>query len=254
MPPGLRIYAIGDIHGSSELLDRLFDEIADDLGRNPCDSVHFVFLGDYVDRGPDTKGVLDRLIEFGRNNSCTFLKGNHEEMLMSFLAAPTRGLGWLYAGGWNMLESYGINRMPEQTADLLTIAADLRAAMPDEHFAFLNALEIAVVEGPYYFVHAGIRPGLPLAQQRVSDLLWIKDEFLNSEHRYEKIIVHGHTPVDRIHFGANRINVDTGAHRTGRLSCAVLGDSGPRGLSTVPTMFGSETLAKAWGRLRNRVA
>jgi serine/threonine protein phosphatase 1 len=252
LPSGLRVYAIGDIHGRADLLDDLLGQIEQDLVEHPCLDARYVFLGDYIDRGPQSRGVLERLQAFSLSHTAVFLKGNHEEMLLAFLRDPPRGLPWIHAGGWRTLASYGIDRTPEQRADLIAIAAELRSALPAKHLAFLKSLALSHGIGGYHFVHAGVRPGTPLALQSSNELLWIRDEFLESTADFGKIIVHGHSPVARVDIRANRINTDTGAWRTGRLSCAVLEHDQRRILATTPAALGSPALGRAFERLRRR--
>ncbi len=252
LPPGLRIYAIGDIHGRADLLDDLLGQIDQDLRERPCQDARYVFLGDYIDRGPQSRGVLDRLHAFGLSHTAIFLKGNHEEMLLAFLRNPPRGLPWIYAGGWRTLASYGIDRMPEQRSDLIAIAAQFRSALPADHLSFLKSLALSHEIGGYHFVHAGVRPGTSLALQSPNELLWIKDEFLESTADFGKVIVHGHSPVARIDIRANRINTDTGAWRSGRLSCAVLENDQCRIIATTPKALGSPALGRVFERLRRR--
>lgn len=223
VPEGVRIYAIGDIHGRMDLLDPLLKHIDLDLAKNPTPHVIEVFLGDYVDRGPSSREVLDRLVERSRTHRTIFLKGNHETLLTRFVTAPSILNDWQRVGGLETLISYGIMPplnpgAPAQAG--LAVAFD--QALPDSHRKFLGDLKTSFVCGDYFFVHAGVRPGVPLAKQREEDLLWIRQEFLLCEDDFSKVIVHGHTPVLQPDIRSNRINIDTGAYATGRLTCLVL--------------------------------
>ena len=199
LPEGVRIYAISDIHGRADLLQSLFTVIDTDLERSGPERAIQVFLGDYVDRGPNSRAVLDLLLEV--------------------LEDPTKLESWRHYGGLLTLVSYGVtptmNPNAEQQVELIKALA---RAVPEEHLAFLRRLETSFTCGDFFFVHAGVKPGIPLAQQGEHDLLWIGDEFLNSEDRFEKYIVHGHTPVAVPDIRPNRINIDTGAYATGNLT------------------------------------
>jgi len=223
VPSGVRVYAIGDIHGRLDLLDQIFKRIDSDHARKPVPHRIEVFLGDYVDRGPESRGVVDLLIERGRSHRAIFLKGNHEGLLVSFLHSPSTLINWQRLGGLETLMSYGLT--PSMNADAGMQAELARAfdkVLPPSHRYFLNELKMSFTCGDYFFVHAGVRPGIELEKQREDDLLWIRQEFLLYEEDFGKIIVHGHTPVLEPDVRSNRINIDTGAYATGRLSCLVL--------------------------------
>lgn len=231
-PEPRRIYAIGDIHGRRDLLDRIIEEIRNDLAAHPVEQVLTVTLGDYVDRGPNSRGVVERLAENPFPTEFVALKGNHEDMLTQFLRDPSIGGVWSRNGGLETLHSYGIDVGPmmrgrsyEQTA------ASFEKALPPAHLAFFASLRVCLSLGRYFFCHAGVRPGVPFAHQREYDLLWIRDEFLCDRTDSGKIVVHGHTPSPDPEIRPNRINVDTGAFMTGRLTCAVLEAEQPRFLS-----------------------
>lgn len=223
-PLGCVIYAIGDIHGCREALEALHQRIADDAATRAARFVHLVYLGDYVDRGPDSRGVIDALLAPppvpGAQQTC--LLGNHEAAMLAFLADPEQAAPWLEHGGLETLASYGVRVQSPGPGWRQDLALALRQRLPATHLAFLRGLRRRVEIGDYAFVHAGIRPGLPLDAQDPDDLLWIREPFLSSRHRHEKVIVHGHTPGDHVVFAGNRIGVDTGAYLGGGLSCAVL--------------------------------
>jgi serine/threonine protein phosphatase 1 len=218
-----RLYVIGDIHGRLDLLDRAIAAIHRDVAKHGPGALT-VTVGDYIDRGPDTRGVLDRLVENPFPTPYVALKGNHELFLEAFLADPSVGPHWRHQGGEQTLLSYGVSRQRpilsnEEAADRL------RAALPASHVRFLQSLKLSLTFGKYFLCHAGVRPGVPLERQSEEDLLWIRDEFLNSTMDFGKIVVHGHTPAPEPEVLPNRINVDTGAFATGRLTCAALDES-----------------------------
>ena len=223
VPEGLRVYAVGDVHGRADLLAEVFARIDADRGRSPTAETTQIFLGDYVDRGPASRDVLDLLIARGRRHRAICLKGNHENFLIEFLKDPEVLAGWSANGGLETLMSYGLR--PSKTHDArqrTELAADLERALPSEHRLFLQSLQPSFTCGDFFFVHAGVRPGVALARQEEHDLLWIREDFLLHEERYEKMVVHGHTPVAAPDVRRNRINIDTGAYATGRLTCLVL--------------------------------
>jgi serine/threonine protein phosphatase 1 len=222
-PPGRRIYAVGDVHGRADLLSDLFMRIDDDLKVRPtADSVE-VFLGDYIDRGPSSRQVIDLLIARQRQHNVLFLKGNHEECALRFLNDPTVFPEWRSMGGLNTLLSYGVmlTRRDDPKAQH-TASAALRRAMPDSHRRFIEGLALSFVCGDFFFVHAGARPGIPLQRQSQQDLLWIREDFLLHEEDFGMVVVHGHTPIYQPDIRWNRVNIDTGAYATGRLTCLVL--------------------------------
>lgn len=220
---GLRIYAVGDIHGRADLLKPLFSRIDEDLENHPIAETLHIFLGDYVDRGRDSAAVLDLLIERASTHRMVCLKGNHEIYLTEFLENPSILGAWAQYGALTTLASYGLtpalNASPKEQTEL---AVALCEAMPLSHGQFLASLKTSFTCGDFFFVHAGVRPSTPLSRQREEDLLWIRDDFLLHEEPFEKIIVHGHTPVKEPDVRANRINIDTGAYATGRLTCLKL--------------------------------
>jgi diadenosine tetraphosphatase ApaH/serine/threonine PP2A family protein phosphatase len=223
VPAGVRVYAVGDVHGRADLLQQVFKRIDEDHAHAPVPHRIEVFLGDYVDRGPASRQVLELLIDRGKKHPSIFLKGNHETLLMNFHANPLSLVSWQKLGGLETLVSYGLT--PPLNADArmqVDLAVALDKALPFSHKQFLADLQLSYTCGDYFFVHAGIRPGVALDQQREQDLLWIRQEFLLCEDEFDKIVVHGHTPVLEPEIRSNRINIDTGAYATGRLSCLVL--------------------------------
>ena len=178
-----------------------------------------VFLGDYIDRGPDSRLTLDLLIERSRRGNTIFLKGNHEAFLAEVFRDPSRTPHWLQVGGLETLISYGLSPSlnPNQEEQHALISG-LFSAMPPEHHKFLSRLRLEFSCGDFFFVHAGVRPGVPLSLQRETDMLWIRDDFLQSNTNFGKYIIHGHTPVRRAELLSNRANIDTGAYATGNLT------------------------------------
>jgi serine/threonine protein phosphatase 1 len=223
VPQDTRIYAVGDIHGRLDLLEKLLGRIEADQAKRPVARPIHVFLGDYIDRGRWSRETIDRLISHGAAHESVFLKGNHELIAVSCLSDRTRIDQWLRLGGRETLASYGVS--PELFTKRARIAAAQSAfhhALPAAHFRFLGSLRNSFACGDYFFAHAGARPYVELAHQSENDLLWIRGEFLSSAHDFGKIIVHGHTPTSEVEIRPNRINIDTGAFATDRLTCLVL--------------------------------
>lgn len=226
-----RIYAIGDIHGHLDLLLAMLELIATDLDRHPSPDVLLVFLGDYIDRGPNSRAVISLLSGHTRNDlldrvSKVFLRGNHEQFLIDFLQSePVLGR-WAPKGGLETLLSYGVSSalvaraVSEPSADMLRL--QLHAAIGEERQRFITNLPTYHAEGGYFFAHAGVDPDRELENQKDEDLIWIRQKFLKSTADFGKVVVHGHTPSKSIESFPNRINVDTGVDMHGRLSCAVL--------------------------------
>ena len=224
MPDGIRIYAIGDIHGRADLLDgvlnastRIWQKIQISLALKS-----FLVITSIADqlRGKCSTDWWRASAHIG----AVFLKGNHETYLTEFLTNPSILEDWQRLGGLETLMSYGI--APSINADAAAqarLAAAFDQALPESHRQFLGDLKSSFTCGDFFFVHAGVRPGIPLAKQREEDLLWIRQEFLLCEEEFSKIIVHGHTPVLQPDIRPNRINIDTGAYATGRLTCLITG-------------------------------
>ncbi len=235
VPRGVRVYAVGDIHGRLDLLDQLLHQIESDGAATDLVK-HIVFLGDYVDRGPQSRAVIERLAAgpppgFG----AIHLRGNHEATLLDFLEDARVGGNWLTYGGNATLASYGVVPPPEATpAERLEEAQQqFRAALPAHHKSFLTRLRTCVSIGDYHFVHAGVRPGVPLDRQDALDLMWIREEFLASQADHGKVVVHGHTIALQPEIRSNRIGIDTGAFATNRLTALVLEGASRRFLCTV---------------------
>ena len=234
IPDGLRIYAIGDIHGRLDCLRALEDCIRRDLDSQPAARPVIIHLGDYVDRGADSRGVLEALQAPALPGvERRFLRGNHEEMLMQVLEEPGRLAEWRGIGGLETLHSYGVDLQPAlRGGPAEEVIADFNSRLPSAHLAFLQRSEMLLRIGDYAFVHAGVRPGVPLTGQLASDLLWIREPFLGHDGDFGARVVHGHTPVEEADIRPNRINVDTGAYLSDVLTAAVLEGEGLRILTS----------------------
>ncbi|MBY9064137.1 serine/threonine protein phosphatase [Sphingomonas yunnanensis] len=218
-------YAVGDIHGRADLLARLLTRIrADRDARAPAGPASIVFLGDYVDRGPHSREVIDQLLAFAQDPGfeSRFLLGNHEDAMLDYLDGRISGLGWSKHGGDATLRSYGVAPPREESRSAWAACRDpFRAAVPPTHRVFLERLELAVAQDSLLFVHAGIRPGVPLDRQEKRDLLWIRSEFLQGERDDHWLVVHGHTPKEEAYGGPGRLCLDSGSYLSGRLTAAV---------------------------------
>jgi serine/threonine protein phosphatase 1 len=218
---------VGDVHGRADLLEVLLGRIAADAARHPDDTNRtLIFLGDYIDRGAASRGVVGRLLTDPLPGFETVrLLGNHEEALLDFLDERSNGVDWLGYGGLETLMSYGVplRGLPDSPQRAAELRAALAAAVPPEHIDFYRACTLHHTVGDYVFVHAGVRPGVPLDRQHPADLLWIRDEFLRARVALPgKVVVHGHTICDLAQDRGHRINIDTGAFVSGRLTCLVL--------------------------------
>jgi serine/threonine protein phosphatase 1 len=220
VPAGQRVYAIGDIHGRRDCLDQLLDRIAeDDAARGPAAATTIVFLGDFVDRGADSRGVVERGMAIARTHDCRFLMGNHEEVFIKAWEGDTAALRLFHRiGGRETLLSYGVAELEYDRADFETLTALMRAHVPADHIAFLRRFDDSFAAGDYLFVHAGIRPGRPIEEQDPADLRWIRTRFLDDPRDHGMMIVHGHTVTADVEHLPNRIGIDTGAYASGRLT------------------------------------
>lgn len=237
VPPGRRVYAIGDIHGCDAQLANLHATIAEDLARRPVDSAVLLHIGDYVDRGADTAGVLSRLAggPLIDGMAVVNLVGNHDETMLHALSGDrAAATDWLFAGGKAALESYGVD--PDSPRD------SWPNAIPGAHVDFLRGLTLSHREGGYLFVHAGVRPGVPLDEQTREDMLRIRQPFLYTESDLGAVVVHGHTPVKAPVVRHNRIAIDTGAVFGGQLTCLVL-EGATLGFLTAPPVGAPVSIA-----------
>ena len=237
VPAGQAVYAIGDVHGRLDLLEDLLSRISEDARRYPADQVRsLVFLGDYIDRGSESRSVVERLLDDPMPGFAkVYLMGNHEEAMLAFLEGLSDGLDWLSFGGLETLLSYGVplRRLPRSENAVLALRQELAATVPQSHVDFFRNCALHHSIGDYIFVHAGVRPGVALERQSPTDLMWIRDDFLRSKVPLPgRIVVHGHTICDLPQNREYRINIDTGAFVSGRLTCLVLRDNERRFLST----------------------
>ena len=223
LPDGRRICAIGDIHGRADRLAALLRQIDMDCTLYPSNRPIVVFIGDYINRGPASREVLNLLPGRERTKEAVFLKGNHETFVHRFLSEPAVLDEWRLCGGLETLVSYGLKpSISPGAAEQRRLAKELAKSIPKPHLEFLDSLKLSFSCGDFLFVHAGVRPGVPIRKQSEEDLLWIREEFLSCDQRFEKFVVHGHTPVRTPDIRSNRINIDTGAFATGRLTCIVI--------------------------------
>lgn len=237
MPPGRRIYAVGDVHGRLDLFEELLDRIAIDNAASGPAAAEIVLLGDYIDRGPHSAQLLDRIAEGPPDGfDWVTLRGNHEQAFLDVLEqredSPRRLAIWLANGGREALRSYGLASIIAYSDDFDAILAALRMVVPQRHYDVLNGLRLQHRAGDYFFVHAGVRPDVGLDEQAEADLLWIREPFLGSRQDHGAIIVHGHSISAEVEDCGNRIGIDTGAYATGRLTALVLEGASRRYLST----------------------
>jgi len=218
VPPGERIYAIGDVHGRSDLFCALIAAIdADDAASAPAETT-IILLGDLVDRGSDSAGVIAAARAWGQRRKVRYLIGNHEEWFMSSLTDETALRGFLRMGGRETILSYPVDRTRFARADMAAAQDLIRDAVPEDDLAFLQSGENHIEIGDYLFVHAGIRPGVALEDQAVADLRWIRGDFTGSSVQHPWCVVHGHSITDEVDLRPNRIGIDTGAYYSGRLT------------------------------------
>jgi serine/threonine protein phosphatase 1 len=232
------VYAVGDLHGRLDLLLAMESLIARDIAETRPDRAVVCYLGDYIDRGQQSAQVIEHLTTtvFSTETDTdaaparVFLKGNHEDRMLAFLSDPeANGTGWLRYGGREALASYGLS-IPDEpdAADWLHVRDALTRTLPLAHRQFLQTLRLAFVWREYVFVHAGLNPERPLHAQDAHDLMWIREPFLSDSHVWSHRVVHGHVVVPEPEFHANRIAIDTGASRSGRLTALVVSDAPPR--------------------------
>jgi serine/threonine protein phosphatase 1 len=218
LPEGARVYALGDIHGRADLFEVLIEGVeADDAAREPAETT-VILLGDLVDRGPDSKGVIDLARDWQARRPVRILMGNHEEMFLEALESDGVLRHFLRYGGRETLLSYPIDQAAYSRAELAETRAMAQAAVPEADLEFIRTFEDQITLGDYLFVHAGIRPGVPLEEQRPSDLRWIRETFLAHRESFGPTVVHGHTIFSEPEVRSNRIGIDTGAYTSGRLT------------------------------------
>lgn len=230
--PGLRVYAIGDIHGHADLLGRVSTMIATDLEADRPAETLTVFIGDYIDRGPSSAAVVDRLLRRDFPTPIVTLRGNHEQMLLDALDDAALLRSWLSNGGLETARSYGLSTAALLDGDPEWFRRELLDVIPAAHLALLRSTELSRTVDGYFFCHAGIEPGVALDEQAAETLMWIRRPFHLSKLDHGKVVVHGHTPVPKPEVKPNRINIDTGAFASGRLTCLVLDGAKRRFMST----------------------
>lgn len=236
IPENTRVYSIGDIHGRADLLLQLLALI----DRDSADFTGYlllIYLGDYIDRGSNSKQVIDILLKQHRPRfRHIYLRGNHEQTLLDFLDNADVGRSWLNYGGQTTLVSYDVKiaKIPTKREEYINLQQQLADNIPETHLKFFNNTTFSISVGNYFFVHAGINPNYSLKKQQLEDFLWIRDEFIASKKIYEKIIVHGHTISHQVELLPNRIGIDTGAFCTGILTCLILETDQQRLLQTSP--------------------
>lgn len=228
-PSDIRLYAIGDVHGRLDLLQQMHRLIGSDLDQRPTHDWRIIHLGDYIDRGPSSKEVLDFLVEMSsRDDRIISLLGNHDDGFLTYLT--TGDIAGIFAlhGGTETARSYGV-QIDFTDADLACRGhAALVKAVPQSHIDFIRAMPRSVEFGDFFFCHAGINPASPLSAQDPEDLIWIRTAFLKWTTPFEKVIIHGHTPQGAIDIHPNRVNLDTYAWESGQLSAIVIDDTEKR--------------------------
>ena len=232
LPPGVRVYAIGDLHGRRDLLESMERAIVEDAAGHGRRRRVVIFLGDYLSRGPDAFGVVENLRQWRHAGlEIRLLRGNHEDLALRFIEGDLAGgRQWFeHGGGLATLASYGVDiagRFTGSDESVDSLRRDFRSALPLAHRQFLADLAINHAEGGYHFVHARVAPGVPLALQARHDQLWVRQAFLASDEDFGAVIVHGHSIDARPQFRHNRIGIDTGAHASGMLTCLVIDAGG----------------------------
>ena len=222
LPLEVTVYVIGDIHGCLDPLLRTIEAIDADIAQRRPNYCAEIYLGDYVDRGPDSAGVLECLIQRQRMRRMIFIKGNHDEMFEDFVSGKRALADWLPYGGGETLRSYGAT-----AEQIVSNSEEIPLLIPAHHLNFLAQCEPSFQIEDYFFTHAGVKPGVPLNSQARADLMWIREEFLNYRGNFGAIIIHGHSPVVESEFKPNRIGIDTGAYMTGHLCCLRIDANGP---------------------------
>jgi serine/threonine protein phosphatase 1 len=226
-PEGQVIYAIGDIHGRSDCLARVHELIDQDVARRSRrESAVEIYIGDYVDRGQDSKGVIELLLRRAKMTPVVLLRGNHETTMEAFLRGLTTFEDWRKLGGLETILSYDVDARALLANGGTIRPRDVAERLPVSHTRFFSKLKSFYICGRYCFVHAGMRPGIPLERQSIEDLIWIRDDFLNFAGDFGYIVVHGHTPTPDVEFLPNRVNIDTGAYATNRLSAIRIDSTG----------------------------
>ncbi|MEP2493194.1 MAG: metallophosphoesterase family protein [Parasphingorhabdus sp.] len=234
IPEGRRVYAIGDVHGRNDLLQQLLDKIIKDDGERGDAESEIIFLRDLVDRGPDSCGVIDTAMQIkAKLGDIRFLMGNHEEVYLSAATGDEKAVRFFNRiGGRETILSYEITMKEYMELDMVQLAQRIPEIFPQSHIDFIAGFEDQIVIGDYAFVHAGVRPGVKLTEQRPKDLRWIREDFLAEDEPHEKVIVYGHTINEDVVEAGNRIGIDTGAYYSEKLTALVLEGAERRYLDT----------------------
>ena len=230
----MTIYALGDIHGRLDCLRRAQAAIDRDAKSRGDGDVLEIYVGDYIDRGPDSAAVIENIIARSQRQKLLALLGNHETMLTSFLDGGLKFSDWRDLGGAETVMSYGVN-VPRVGKEVVFSPTTLASHIPKMHRDFLSGLQPYLFVGDYCFVHAGLRPGVPLERQSLHDLTWIREDFLEYPGSFGCVVVHGHTPVRDVEFHRHRINIDTGAYLSNKLSVLRIDENGPMPLEIEAT-------------------
>lgn len=243
--PGKRAYAIGDIHGCYDLLLNLLEKIQKHADSRTDLDTHIVFVGDLIDRGPQSREVVDSLRDYKSDFATLhFIKGNHEEVLVRICEGDSSQVNmWLAHGGWQTIQSYGASSSDFRGLSPEESAAMLKSIIPQEHIDFFKSFDDGIQFGDYFITHAGIRPGIPLNAQSGRDLRWIREGFLDSNDNFGAVIVHGHTISDDVLIKPNRIGIDTGAYISGKLSALWIEENELGVLETHRDELAAETTA-----------
>lgn len=232
IPKGRRVYAVGDIHGRLDLFDAMIAAIERDEAQAPAEQSTVILLGDLVDRGPDSAGVIKRARKWKKKRELRILGGNHEEMFLESFRRKDVLQHFLRFGGKETLLSYGIQPRARTKSELAALQQLMAAQVPAKDVEFIRGFEDMAVIGDYLFVHAGIAPGKSLKKQSTGDLRWIREPFLSHDKPHSHFVVHGHTIYQRPQIRSNRIGIDTGAFNTGRLTALVLEGTARRIIET----------------------
>jgi serine/threonine protein phosphatase 1 len=234
LPDDQRVYAIGYVHGRLDLLLKLLEMVNKDIASHPNSQSNVVFLGDYIDRGPDPAGVIDHRIDLSiPQTNCVFLMGNHERYMLDIAKGTAPIEMWFRNGGKQTAKSYGIDvGSSDIPQDLNQFRQTLQETVPNCHWQFLNGLRTSWRLGSIFFAHAGVNPARSIDQQTEQDLIWIREKFLYSERDHGALIVHGHSPRPEPEVLRNRINVDTLAYQSDHLTAVVLENGYCRFLTT----------------------
>ncbi|MFV0644423.1 MAG: metallophosphoesterase family protein [Sphingomonadaceae bacterium] len=233
VPEGTRYYAIGDIHGRLDLFEAMIEAIEqDDKTASPAETT-IILLGDLIDRGPDSAGVIRRTREWKGNRTIRIIAGNHEEMFLASFEDLDKLRAFNKFGGRETILSYGVDKQDYNRTSLEELQVLMRNTVPEEDRAFIGSFEDCIIAGDYLFVHAGINPDNPVNEQKQQDMRWIRDRFLRHTGQFSHVVVHGHTIMENTERRINRIGIDTGAYRTGRLTTLVLEGGNCRTIQTV---------------------